>query len=193
MTAPMFDLENAATMLEEVVAGITDDQLADITPADMTVAALVGHVLGFTEAFRQGATKEAIGNSLPPSAAAPQVLPQDWRTRIPVQLKALVAAWREPAAWEGDTEVGGATGSAPQMARFALDEVVVHGWDLARATGQPYAPADLDLVVLLEMLCDTPAEGVPGLFGPRVLVAADASQLDRVLGLTGRDPDWLAG
>ncbi|MGF6888962.1 uncharacterized protein (TIGR03086 family) [Nocardia sp. GAS34] len=190
MTASMFDLEHAATLLEEVVAGISDDQLAAPTPTGMTVGVLVGHVLGFTEAFRQGATKESIGRSVPPAAPAPDAVPGDWRSRTAVQSKALVEAWREPAAWEGETEVGGATGPAPQMARFALDEVIVHGWDLARATGQSFAPREEDLVILLEMLAVTPAEGVPGLFGPRVAVAADAPALDRVLGLTGRDPAW---
>ncbi|WP_067674626.1 TIGR03086 family metal-binding protein [Nocardia miyunensis] len=188
MTTPMFDLENAATLLEQVVAGIADDQLTAPTPTAMTVGEMVQHVLGFTEGFRRGATKEGIGTSVPPSQAAPQTLPPDWRSRVPAQLKALVVAWRDPAAWAGDTEVGGATGPAPQMACFALDEVIVHGWDLAHATGQPFAPTEQDLVTLLEMLAEIPAEGVPGLFGPRVPVAPEASLLDRVIALTGRDP-----
>lgn len=192
MTASNFDLENAGTLVEQVVAGIADQQLDAPTPTGMTVGEMVQHVLGFTEGFRQGATKEGIGASVPPSQAAPQSLPQDWRSRVPAQVKALVVAWREPAAWEGETEVGGATGPAPQMARFALDELVVHGWDLARATGQPFAPTQQDLVILLEMLAEVPPEGVPGLFGPRVPVAPDASLLDRVIGLTGRDPAWRA-
>lgn len=189
MTAPMFDFEAATTMLAEVVAGIADDQLGGRTPTDMTVGEMVGHVLGFSEAFRLGATKGAIGSSQPP--APPQApLPPDWRERAATQLKALTAAWREPAAWAGETEVGGVTAPAPEMAMFGLDEVIVHGWDLARATGQPYDFAAGDLDVLLEMLKNTPAEGVPGLFGPRVEVAADAPKLDRVIGLTGRDPNW---
>ncbi|MQY18284.1 TIGR03086 family metal-binding protein [Nocardia macrotermitis] len=192
MTTPLFDLENAATLLELVVAGITDDQLDNPTPTDMTVGEMVQHVLGFTEGFRRGATKEGIGASVPPSEAAPQTLPRDWRSLVPAQLKALVAAWREPTAWEGETEVGGATAPAPGMALFALDEVIVHGWDLARATAQPFTPTDHDLVPLLEMLADTPPEGVPGLFGPRRPVTPEASLLDRVIALTGRDPAWRA-
>src|SRR6266568_1984099 len=165
MTAPMFDMETATTMLAEVVAGIADDQLGGRTPTELTVGEMVGHVLGFSEAFRLGATKGAIGSSLSP-AQAQQSLPPDWRERVATQLKALTAAWREPAAWAGETEVGGVTGPAPGMARFALNEVIVHGWDLARSTAQAYAPAPRDLDVLLDMLKDTPAEGVPGLFGP---------------------------
>lgn len=110
--------------------------------------------------------------------------------QAPAQSKALVAAWRDTAAWSGETEVGGVLAPAPRMAEFALDELVVHGWDLARATAQPYDPAASDLAVLLGMLRDTPREGIPGLFGPVVDIPAEAPLLHRVLGLTGRDPVW---
>jgi hypothetical protein len=47
-----------------------------------------------------------------------------------------------------------------------------------------------DLTILLEFLRETPPEGTQGLFGPIVPVPADAKALDRVIGLTGRDPAW---
>ncbi|MGQ4617768.1 TIGR03086 family metal-binding protein [Nocardia sp. R7R-8] len=188
---PEFDFEPAADALATVVGGITDEQLAAPTPcADTTVRDLLAHVVDLTEAFRQAATKEAVGGSVAPGAPAERALPEDWRERIPAQLDALVAAWREPAAWDGVTEAGGVSEPAPAMARIALDEVVVHGWDLAKATGRPYSCAAGDLATLLEMLRDTPAEGVPGLFGPVVPVAADATALERVLAFTGRRVDW---
>nr|WP_040751028.1 TIGR03086 family metal-binding protein [Nocardia transvalensis] len=187
----MFDFEVAADGMGAVVAGIGDDQLGLVTPADISVRELLVHVVGLTEAFRQAATKEAVGRSVPPEVGPDAVLVNDWRTRIPAQLKALVEAWREPGVWEGDTEAGGVAMPAVEMAVVALDEIVVHGWDLARATGQPFAPADKDVTVLMGMLSETPPEGVPGLFGPRVDVPAEASPWDRALGLAGRDPAWL--
>ncbi|MTE16502.1 TIGR03086 family metal-binding protein [Nocardia aurantiaca] len=189
MTTPAFDLEAAAGAVEAVVAAISEADFDSRTPSGMSVRDMLVHVLGFTEGFRQGATKEMIGRSQPPVHGA-GTLPEDWRDRIPAQLKSLVAAWREPAAWAGETEVGGVLGTAPQMAVFALDELVIHGWDLARATGQSYDPDPADLAVLLGMLRDTPREGIPGLFGPVVDIPAEAPLFDRVLGLTGRDPSW---
>jgi uncharacterized protein (TIGR03086 family) len=81
---------------------------------------------------------------------------------------------------------------APDMAVVALDELVVHGWDLAVATGQSYAPDDASVRASLQF-----AESVPdvpearlGLYGPRVPVPGDAPLLHRLLGATGRDPTW---
>ncbi|WP_280264840.1 TIGR03086 family metal-binding protein [Nocardia wallacei] len=192
MTDSVFDLEAAATGLEAVVAGIADDRLAAPTPSDVTVRELLVHVIDLTEAFRQAATKESVGRSVAPETGPHRTLPDDWRTRIPAQLKTLVAAWREPGAREGNTEAGGVEMPAAAMAVVALDELVIHGWDLARATGQAYVPAEKDLTVLMEWLRDTPPEGTPGLFGPTVAVGDDSPLWDRVLGLTGRDPSWVA-
>ncbi|MGK8511732.1 TIGR03086 family metal-binding protein [Nocardia asiatica] len=190
---PEFDFAPAALALSSVVGRITDDQLGAPTPCtDATVRDLLAHVLDLTEAFRQSATKEAVGGSVSPPPPTERVLPEDWRERIPAQLDALVTAWREPAAWDGVTEAGGVSEPAPVMARIALDEVVVHGWDLAKATGQPFTCAAGDLATLLDLLRETPAEGVPGAFGPVQPVTAEASDLEKVLAYTGRRADWTA-
>jgi uncharacterized protein (TIGR03086 family) len=71
--------------------------------------------------------------------------------------------------------------------------VVVHSWDLARATGQSYEPDARTLHVVYELVTQqASAEGTPGLFGPSIPVPAEASLLDRFIGLTGRDPRWQA-
>jgi uncharacterized protein (TIGR03086 family) len=71
-----------------------------------------------------------------------------------------------------------------------LTEVVIHGWDLARATGQPY-DVDPDIAeAVLAYVAQVAAQGpVEGLFGAAVPVADDAPVLDRIIALSGRDPD----
>ena len=74
-----------------------------------------------------------------------------------------------------------------------LWEYQVHGWDLARATGQPWSPpaeaAEESLEFAPGML--TPDyQGDGKAFAPRVPVPASAPALDRLLGLSGRDPGW---
>jgi uncharacterized protein (TIGR03086 family) len=72
----------------------------------------------------------------------------------------------------------------------ALDELVVHGWDIAVATGQAYAPPveDVQAAISFVEAFDAPRDG--NLFGPVISVPDDAPALDRLLGLTGRDPKW---
>lgn len=188
---PQFDFEPAARSLVAVVDGISDDQLADPTPSgESTVRDLLAHVVGLTEAFRQAATKEAVGNSAPPPEGADMTLPAEWRTVIAAQLEKLTAAWRVAQAWDGDTEAGGVEMPAAVMAMVALDEIVIHGWDLAVATGQTLRVDPADLAILREFLRDTDPAGTPGLFGPIVEIPSDAPPFDHLLGLTGRDPGW---
>jgi uncharacterized protein (TIGR03086 family) len=190
MESQRFDLGPAADEVARVVAGIRDDQLGDPTPCEGTsVAGVLDHLVGLTEAFRCAAEKTPLPGQ---ASASPDALVPDWRTRLPQQLPALAEAWRSPAAWEGTASAGGVEMPAPAMAAVALDELVVHGWDLAVATGQPYSVPDADAEACISFagaVGESPDERA-GLYGPRVAVPADASVLERLLGLTGRDPAW---
>ncbi|TMR88631.1 hypothetical protein [Nonomuraea basaltis] len=69
-----------------------------------------------------------------------------------------------------------------------------HGWDLARATGQPFTcnPANTAAVLAFTSASALPDQAAnrEGLFGPVVEVSEDAPELDRALGFAGRDPAW---
>jgi uncharacterized protein (TIGR03086 family) len=182
------DLAAQATEVSRVVAGVREEQLTDPTPcAGTSVAGLLDHLAGLTLAFRLGAEKEPQQGS--PRADADQ-LPADWRDLLPARLDALAAAWREPAAWEGVTEVGGARLPSAAMGVVAANEVLVHGWDLAVATGQPYRADPATAERCLAFVAEVPADMRSSMFGPVVPIDDDAPVLDRLLGLTGRDPGW---
>lgn len=187
----MTDLAPAAAETARIVAGIRDDQLADPTPCPGTsVAGLLDHLIGLTAAFRMAAEKVTPPGG--PSADAESLAP-DWRSRVPEQLENLVTAWRQPGAWEGMTEAGGVQMPASAMGLVALDEVLIHGWDLAVATGQEYRPDDASTQLCFDFVgdrADEPADANDGLFGPVVPVPDDAPLFDRLLGRTGRDPGW---
>jgi uncharacterized protein (TIGR03086 family) len=193
-TAVALDLEPAARRVARLLDGVSDDQLAAPTPcADTSVAALLDHFVLLTAAFRDTARKVPGRDGPPPQASAEHLDPR-WRTTLPRQLDELVAAWREPTAWEGMAQAGGVSLPAPVMATVALDELVLHGWDLARATGQPYEPDPASVQAVFEftsaMSGPEHLESREGLFGPVVEVAADAPLFDRALGFSGRDPGW---
>ena len=72
----------------------------------------------------------------------------------------------------------------------ALDELVVHGWDLAAATGTPYEPAEPEIAAAAGFVTSFAAPRDGRLFGPVVPIPDRGTPLDHLLGLTGRDPDW---
>ena len=185
------DFAPVADEVTRVLAGVRDDQLSDPTPcAGTPVAGLLDHLMGLTYAFRLSAEKTPLPAA--PRASADD-LPADWRTRLPEQLDALVAAWRKLEAWEGMTEAGGVRLPADAIGLVGLNEVLVHGWDLAVATGQPYRPDDASAAACLRFALDFAAgnpEARNGIYGPEVPVPDDAPAFDRLLGSTGRDPAW---
>lgn len=194
----MLDLDPAAGQLKQVLAAVTDGQLSVPTPCEeYVVADLLDHLVGLTMAFRLTATKSTSGvTGRAPARGRAATLDPDWRHRLPAQLDDLVAAWREPAAWEGMAEAGGVTLPAEVMGSVAVNELVLHGWDLARATGQSYDcdPTSTDVVLGFTTAMSAPGQeaGREGLFGPVVAGQADAPPFDRALRLSGRDPGWTS-
>jgi len=191
----MFDFRPATTVLASLVEGVRDDQLAAPTPCeDVTLGDLLDHIDNLARGFTAAANKTRMPGDQTPRPDASR-LGSDWRTRIPGHLDALAEAWREPAAWEGMTQAGGIDLPGEVAAVVALDEVFVHGWDVAAASGQAFAfePGHLEVAHgFVQRFADQNPEGVPGMFAAPVTVPDDAPPLSRFIGLTGRDPAWHA-
>jgi uncharacterized protein (TIGR03086 family) len=185
----MIDFAPACQRTADVLSNVTDEQLDRPTPCErLRLRDLVAHVGGLASAFTAAARKD-FGplTDTPPVEGVP--LDEDWRSAYPARLTELAQAWREPSAWEGMTRAGGVDFPGEVGGIIALTEVVIHGWDIAAATGQDYDvdPATLDAV--LPHVTASAAEGpVEGLFGPAVPIADDAPALDRVIALSGREP-----
>src|SRR5262245_36583804 len=125
------DLRPAARRLADLVANVGDDQLGGPTPCpSYTVAALLDHLSGIPAAFSAAARKDVGVLTGPVPAGDADHLADDWRTTLPPGLLALGDAWAEPGAQEGMTQVGGIDVPGEVCALVALDELVVHGWDL---------------------------------------------------------------
>ncbi|MCI3277161.1 TIGR03086 family metal-binding protein [Streptomyces cylindrosporus] len=193
MTDPTLDLGPQVRVIARLAEGVSDGQLADATPCpDWAVRNMLGHVLGLSVAFRDAARKE-LGptTDTDPGDLTPDI-GSDWRAELPKVLDELADAWRDPAAWTGMTRAGGIDLPGEVAAAVAVDELVVHGWDLARATGRPYTPDPAALQLSHDFLftaANDPSRG-GGIFGPVVPVPAGAPLLDRAVGLSGRDPGW---
>ena len=77
----------------------------------------------------------------------------------------------------------------PALAGFTTLDLLVHGWDLARATSQPTALDDTLAAHVLAFAeqAITPGSRAPRI-GPAVPVAADAPLTDRLVAFLGRQP-----
>jgi uncharacterized protein (TIGR03086 family) len=187
------DLRPAAQRMADLLAAVTDDRLTAPTPcAKYTLGELIDHVGGLSIALAATARKDLgpLTSGGPPGDAAR--LGADWRTRIPRDLAALAEAWRDPGAWEGMSQAGGVDLPGSALGSVALNELVVHGWDVARSTGLPYDCADWEVDACLRFVSGAATADSGGPYGPIVEVPADAPPLDRLLGLTGRDPSWTS-
>lgn len=170
----MIDMHKTCAEVAALVEEVRDDQLAAPTPcAEYTVADLLDHLDGV-----------AVGFTIAAGGAEPD------RVGVADRLRGLAAAWGVPAAWEGETE-GPAGLVLPNAVwgRIVLTEVVVHGWDLATATGNGLVlPEDALRHCHEHVARFVPGAPLPELWGPPVAVASDAPLLDRILGITGRTP-----
>ncbi|MEV0586955.1 TIGR03086 family metal-binding protein [Nonomuraea sp. NPDC050310] len=162
----------------DLVRGIREEQFGGPTPcSEYTVKELIGHLEWVSEAFESMAK----GGSMVPQG--------EYAGDFPERARRTLAAWSRPEAWEGTSPGLGLPMST--LAQMFLVDMVAHGWDLARATGQPYEP-DPEAVSRAWQFAGQMAEmgRQQGAFGPAVEVPEDAPVFDRLLGTIGRDPSW---
>lgn len=184
-------MTRAATSTAKVVGAIEPSQLTAPTPcAEYDVRSLINHLLFWGPSLEAAARKEA---RMPPAAAESDIdlTTGDRTPDLANQLLRTADAWSDPTAWDGVTSLGGQDSPAPLIGGMVLVEFVVHGWDLARATGRQ-ATYDDDVLdyVHNEALGHAAFGREMGLYGPEIPVSPDAPVLNRTLGLTGRDPNW---
>ncbi|MGC4999693.1 MULTISPECIES: TIGR03086 family metal-binding protein [unclassified Streptomyces] len=179
-------IDSAVRATAPVVDGVTDAQLTDPTPcAEFDVRALLNHLFHVVTNFQKLAVREPAD-----LATAAEYLDEgDWRSRFREEGARLAKAWAAPGAEEGISPAMG----LPQrsLAAMVLGDLLVHGWDLARATGQEYTPDAATVEeVAPELEKIAPMGRNAGVFGEAVPAPAGATRFERLLGDTGRDTGW---
>ncbi|MEU4565836.1 TIGR03086 family metal-binding protein [Micromonospora sp. NPDC023956] len=176
-------LTAAAPETVAVVRGISDAHLDLPTPCrEYAVRDLLGHLFQVVVNFQGLAARRPVDWS-----AQPDLLTGDWRDRFAVETERVIRAWSEPSALEGVSPGMG----LPQevVGGMLLLDLTVHGWDLARSTGQPYRGDPAVVAELLDLVARlAPTARERGVFGPAVEPGDPGDDLSRLLGLTGRDP-----
>ena len=175
---PLTQLEQLGPHLGGVVAGIRPDQLDAPTPCDdFTVRGVLDHMIGGATAF---------------AAAYRGTEPAEPDLHDPLgtfgdALGDLVAAISAPGAL--DQTVQAPFGEVPgeTFARFVVLDGLVHGWDMAVATDQPYEPPDA-LVAAADAFAHQALDPLRDgqTFAAAVEPAPDASPIERLANYTGR-------
>ncbi|MFE9421551.1 TIGR03086 family metal-binding protein [Kitasatospora sp. NPDC006697] len=183
-------MSEAAAEAGRLAAEVRPEQLAGPTPCtEFDTKALVNHWVAYTS---YGLERRALREPLPEDLATRDYTAEpDWAGAYRKQLDRAVAAWADPAAWEGEIDLGGSPVAADGVAKLLIAETVLHGWDLARATGGRFAVSE-ELAALVLAVVEENAELYRqyGGFAEAVPTAGEASALDRALAASGRDPQW---
>jgi len=178
-----------AELFESTVAGAPSERWEDQSPcAEWTARDVVGHVVAMHAMMLRPLARE-----LSPAPA----VGDDPLTAFRAARADIEALLDDPdlAAIECDTPMGRMTVER-HVDEVSSADLVIHRWDLARATGQDETidPAELGQLwieaqaIPEEMRIPNHfGEGIV-VFGPVVDVPDDASTQDRLLGLLGRHP-----
>jgi uncharacterized protein (TIGR03086 family) len=192
MTNLLPQLTAASAEASRIVRGVSPDQLAGRTPdTEWDVRTLANHLVLWTA---YNFELRARGESVPDDWQQRDFTAEPgWADAYAAQLDRALAAWSDPAVWEGEMKVSDSAMPATAIAGLMLLELVLHSWELAVATGQEFhvpGVAEAATVGLVEEYAEMYRQ-YQG-FAEALPVPADATPFDRALALSGRDPRWSA-
>jgi uncharacterized protein (TIGR03086 family) len=184
------EMTDAADAAARTVGNVHESELGRPTPCDdWDVRTLLNHLIVWTSySLEARAHGDSVAQDLiDRDFAADPGFAAGYRT----QLDRALTAWSDPATWEGSLNVMGSPTPAADVAALNIAEMVLHGWDLAAATGQAYTVSEPAAAAAMRAVAANAElfRQYKG-FAEPVEVPPSASVLDRVLASSGRDPAW---
>lgn len=175
-------LTRARSAVGHLIAGIRDDQWSAPTPCtDWTVHDLVNHLVGANLVF-----VALLSDQAPPDRGTDH-LGDDPAGAYRDSGIALQAAFEQPGVLQRTFHGPLGTASGAERLQIRIVDLLAHGWDLARATGQPTElPEDLAEQALTFARIQLATMPRTGRFGPAQTVADDAPAIDRLVAFLGR-------
>jgi uncharacterized protein (TIGR03086 family) len=166
----------ASAWTADLVRGATSKLAADTPCEEWDVRTLLNHMIDTQRYFLSVAQGRDVS---PPGPTPPDILGEDPASDFSRASDEVIETFSQPGVIE---KTGPALG-------IAFADQLLHGWDLATATGQdrtmPTGLADAAYATIHGRFTDEQRKGV---FKPEVDVGSDASAQDRLLAYTGRDP-----
>lgn len=183
------EMADAAAETARVVQGVPETKSLDDPSGcgDWDLRTLLNHTILWTS---YSAERRAHGESV-----AEDLMNKDFtadpgfREDYARQVQKAVDAWSTPQAWEGTRDMMGSATPATDIGAMLIMEMVLHGWDVARATGQQYHATDALAATLLETVTQQAElfRKYQGFADP-IETGDQASTFDQALALSGRDP-----
>ena len=168
--------ERASEWTNMKVAGAVTKLDAPTTCDEWNVRTLLNHMLDTQHYFAGTARGEDVS---PPAPSPPELLSEDPVADFDRARSDIMSSFAKPGVIEK---------TGPSLG-IAFSDQLLHGWDLATATGQdatmPEGLPDAAYEMIHGRFTDEQRKGV---FKPEVAVASDASAQDKLLAYTGRDP-----
>lgn len=166
-----------------LINSVREDQWDNPTPCPgWTVRDVVDHLAGGNYRFA-----EALGAEDEPASPTPGV-PAGILDRYHRSARALMEAFRRPGALERTLTVPFGTVPGVVALHLRTTELLAHGWDVARATGQvppfPEEIAEQELAFSRSKLADVPPDRRP--FAPSQPATDDLPAIDRLAACLGR-------
>jgi uncharacterized protein (TIGR03086 family) len=181
-------LSSVLAITGRLIWGVRDEQWADPTPClEWNVRDLVSHVVMGNRLFAGILTGTPPGgpDGPPGPAPPPSGLPRAYQDSA----ADLVAAFGQPGVLDRVFTVPFGTVPGSVALHLRSTEILAHGWDVARATGQaadfPADTVEQELAFSAGLLGRIPPDRHP--FAPSRPVAADAPAIDRLAALLGRE------
>nr|BBM95952.1 hypothetical protein [Streptomyces sp.] len=167
--------------LTATVGAVQTGQLDGRTPCpDFTVGDLLGHLAEFLARSQRAARKLGV---LSAEGSGPEA--------VAAAARALGVAWQPGDALLGTTDMGFGPMPAELAAVITIQELGLHGWDLAVATGSPYRLSEPTGRAVLEAVVSfSPRARASGSYGPALHLSPNAPALQRALAASGRSPSW---
>jgi len=176
---PLVAAEAALAVIQPVLRGLTPQDQPKPTPcADFTAHELAEHLLG---SIAQVGTMAGNGPVAVPERGSLE-------DRVSVVTGDAVAAWRTVDLDGTVPGPGGAAAPAIFLAGILPLELLLHGWDLAQASGQQLQVSDEVVDYISNLTEGVIAQGRGTSFGEEITPPADADALERFAAHAGRRP-----
>jgi uncharacterized protein (TIGR03086 family) len=178
-------LESSYDQTAKLVANLEDADMGLATPcAGWDLRAVLNHLAGMVSMFT------LVNRGHPAGEDAGDITAEGPSVVLAQLVRDNLGSWRAPGAFEGQRTYPFGSFPAEAAALVNLEEVSVHNWDLARASGQDASIEDEVAMMVYEFCRSIPLDAyrATGAFGPEVIVAKEAPLTDRLVGLLGRRP-----